>query len=106
MEYVTLKIKLKGANYIMSYTKEERETVLVFEEETGTWSVYSTVAKHIRKLSSLCDIEILESEDGRPISVKGTLKEKQVSMKQIRVMSDEQRKKAAERMSKMHSSTN
>lgn len=84
----------------MGYSKEEWETVLVFDYINSNWNVYSTVPKHIRKLQSICDLEILESEDGRPISVKGTLTEKQVSMKNQRVMSDEQKQKASERMNK------
>jgi hypothetical protein len=49
----------------------------------------------------LCELEVLESEDGRPISVKGTLNEKQVNMKKERIVSDEQKKIASERMNKM-----
>lgn len=84
----------------MGYSREEQETTLVFDYSTGEWSVYSTVPKHIRKLSKLCDLKTLESEDGRPIAVQGTLTEKQVSMKKERVMSEEQRIKASERLSK------
>lgn len=88
----------------MAYSKEEQETTLVFDYSTGLWNVYSTVPKHIRKLSKLTELITLESEDGRPIAVKGTLTEKQVSMKQERVISDEQRQKAAERLSKARKS--
>jgi hypothetical protein len=85
----------------MGYTKSEQETILVFDYELNTWSVYSSVPKHIRKLGLLCELEVLESEDGRPISVKGTLNEKQVNMKKERIVSDEQKKIASERMNKM-----
>ncbi|MED3036046.1 hypothetical protein CBR56_25280 [Bacillus thuringiensis] len=84
----------------MAYPREEQETTLVFETSTGQRMVYSTVPKHIRKLSNLCELQTLEDEDGQPIAVKGVLQEKQVSMKQIRVMSEEQRQKAAERLAK------
>lgn len=94
----------------MMFEKSERETVLVFEEETGEWMVYSTIGKHIRKLSSLCDnLTVLESEDGRPTAIKGTLKEKQVSMNKERAkrpMTEEQRQKAAERLAKARASNN
>jgi len=85
----------------MAYPREEQETTLVFETSTGKWSVYSTVPKHIRKLSNLCELQTLEEEDGQQIAVKGVLDEKQVSMKKIRVLSDEQRKQAAERLAKV-----
>lgn len=84
----------------MGYSREEQETTLVFDNNTGKWNVYSTVPKHIRKLSKLTEIFTVESENDRPIAVKCTLLEKQVSMKKERVMSEEQRQKAAERMAK------
>ncbi len=59
----------------MGYSREEQETSLVFENSTGEWMVYSTVPKHIRKLSNLCELIVIESEDDRPIAVKGVLSE-------------------------------
>ncbi|MGE7766647.1 hypothetical protein [Peribacillus sp. NPDC096540] len=84
----------------MGYSRDEQETSLVFDNSTGEWTVYSTVPKHIRKLSNLTELFVLESEDDRPIAVRGTLTEKQVSMKKERVYTDEQRERAAERLSK------
>ncbi|PFV82347.1 hypothetical protein [Bacillus thuringiensis] len=84
----------------MAYSREEQETTMVFDNSTGQWSVYSTVPKHIRKLTNLCELKTLEEEDGRPIAVKGILQEKQVTMKNLRVMTEVQRQKAAERLSK------
>ncbi|MFI8492204.1 hypothetical protein ACIGC1_04725 [Peribacillus butanolivorans] len=84
----------------MGYSREEQETSLVFDNSTGKWTVYSTVPKHIRKLSNLTELIVLESEDDRPIVVRGTLTEKQVSTKKERVFTDEQRERAAERLSK------
>jgi phosphoribosylaminoimidazole carboxylase (NCAIR synthetase) len=88
----------------MAYSREEQETCLVFDNSTGQWSIYSTVPKHIRKLANLCDLVTLESENGRAIAVKGKLTEKQVSMKKERIMSEEQKEKAAERLSKARNS--
>lgn len=85
----------------MAYSRDEQETTLVFDNSTKEWMVYSTVPKHIRKLSNLCELQTLEEEDGQLIAVKGVLQEKQVSMKQVRVMSEEQRQKAAERLAKI-----
>jgi hypothetical protein len=87
----------------MGYSREEQETSLVFDNSTGEWTVYSTVPKHIRKLSNLAELFVLESEDDRPIAVRGNLLEKQVSMKNVpkkREMTEEQRQQAAERLSK------
>ncbi|MEH7249216.1 hypothetical protein V7114_20865 [Neobacillus niacini] len=85
----------------MAYSREEQETSLVFDNSTGKWNVYSTVQKHIRKLSKITELITLEREDGRPIAIKCTLTEKQVSMKKERVMSEEQRIKTVERLSKV-----
>ena len=90
----------------MAYSREEQETTLVFDNSTGQWMVYSTVPKHIRKLTNLCELKTLEEEDGRPIAVKGVLQEKQVTMKQLRVMSEEQRQQAAERLAKARANNN
>jgi hypothetical protein len=82
----------------MGYIKEEQETVLVFDYFTGEWNVYSTVPKHIRKLMSLGEMKIIESEDDRPIAVQGKLPEKFVAMRKPKVVSDEQRAAMSERM--------
>ncbi|PHA82812.1 hypothetical protein [Bacillus pseudomycoides] len=84
----------------MAYSREEQETTMVFDNSSGQWSVYSTVPKHIRKLANLCELQTLEEEAGRLTAVKGVLQEKQVTMKNLRVMTEEQRQKAAERLSK------
>jgi len=84
----------------MGYSREEQETTLVFDNSTGKWSVYTNVPKHIRKLAKLTEILTLESENDKPIAIKCVLNEKQVSMKKERVMSEEQRAKAAERMAR------
>lgn len=85
------------------YMKSEQETVLVFEVETNEWNAYSCVPKHIRKIMDITeDYKILEEEDGRPIAIKATLSEKQVSMKKPREMSEEAREKLSERMKQMH----
>jgi hypothetical protein len=84
----------------MGYSREEQETVLVFDNNKGKWSVYSTVPKHIRKLAKLCELNVLEYEDGKPIAIKTELTEKQVRMTKERIISEEQKKKAAERLMK------
>lgn len=84
----------------MGYSRDEQETSLIFDNSTGNWTVYSTVSKHIRKLTNLTELIVLEYEEDRPIAVRGTLTEKQVTMKKERVYTDEQRERAAERLSK------
>ncbi|MED3554281.1 hypothetical protein [Cytobacillus praedii] len=53
----------------MAYAKSEQETVLAFDYEKKVWKAYSTVPKHIRKLMSIGDMRIIESENDKPICV-------------------------------------
>lgn len=83
----------------MAYPKIEQETVLVYESETGEWSAYSTVPKHIRKLSELTDVTVLETEDnGEPKAVRGNLTDKQVRLVKERVLTEEQREELRRRL--------
>jgi hypothetical protein len=77
----------------LAYSKDEQETVLVFDYVENVWRVHSTVPKHIRKLLSIGEMEIVEQENDRPTSVKGVLSEKQVSMKKNRVITEETKEK-------------
>lgn len=90
----------------MGYSKEEQETALVFEAETGEWMGYSCYPPHITKIVKLLGIENVKAtyEEGResPIDIKFKLKGNQVSFRQgnKRQMSEEQKQKAAERLAK------
>ena len=88
----------------MGYSADERETVLVYSDDDKTWRVYSTVGKHIRKLMELGGMDIIESEDDRPIAIEGKLSEKYVAMRKPKVMSEEQKALAAERFRKARES--
>lgn len=89
----------------MSIPRDEQETVLVFNNQNKEWDVYSCVPKHIRRIMELTEeVEVLDSESNRPIAIRGKLNEKQVSMRKQRKMSEEQRKKAAERLAKARKS--
>ena len=87
---------------------EERETLANYEEITDTWSIYSSVRKHITKLT-----KIFSEDDISKVTVNenGTITEifiegasfEQVSFRnksKPRVMTDEQREEAAERLRK------
>lgn len=85
----------------MGYSIEEQETVAVFDNKTKKWSVYSTVPKHIRKLLEITEVEVVEMESDRPIAVRAVLEDKQISMKKVRVLSEEQRQAQAARLAKV-----
>jgi hypothetical protein len=83
----------------MAYPRSEQETVLVFDAETNEWSAYSTVPKHIRKLASLTEVTVLETDEhGNPAAARATLTTKMVSMKKERVLTEEQRNAMRDRM--------
>lgn len=85
----------------MGYSIDERETALVYEDKTKSWTFYSCVPKHIHRLMSITDnYEVLEWENERPIAIHGKLNEKQVSMRKERKLSEEQKKAMSERMKK------
>jgi hypothetical protein len=89
----------------MAYAKSEQETVLAYDYDQNVWKAYSTVPKHIRKLLSIGDMKIIESENDRPICVQGILKEKQVSMKKERILSEETKEKMRLKALAMHQKT-
>lgn len=84
------------------YSVKEQETVLTYDNETKKWSAYSCVPKHIRKLVEITgkeNVTVIENDDeGKPLAVKCTLEEKQVSMKKIRRYSEDQKREMVERM--------
>ncbi|MDP1457920.1 hypothetical protein Q8G37_15850 [Bacillus wiedmannii] len=92
------------------YSTKEQETVLTFDNETKEWSAYSCVPKHIRKLVALVgeeNVTVIESDDeDKPLAVKCTLQEKNVSMKRLRTYSENQKRDMAERMRAVRSVTN
>lgn len=84
------------------YSTKEQETVLTFDNETKEWNAYSCVPKHIRKLLERVgeeNVTVIESDnDDKPLAVKCTLEDKQVSMKKVRQYSEDQKREMAERM--------
>ncbi|TCI26654.1 hypothetical protein EVJ32_04585 [Exiguobacterium sp. SH5S4] len=90
----------------MAYPKDEQETVIVYEAETGLWSFYSTHPPHIRKYKELL-VDATMTEDQYGInSIRGRIEDANVRISKKRVMSEEQRAALAERMRKMREAQN
>lgn len=84
---------------IKGVPRSEQETVLIFNAETKRWTMYSTYPPHMRKWRSLLTAPASVSEDGAEISVEGDMVEGlSVSLRKKRVMSEEQRQLASERL--------
>lgn len=83
----------------MSIPRSEQETVLIFNAETKRWTMHSTYPPHMRKWGSLLTAPASVSEDGAEVSVEGDMVEGlSVSLRKKRVMSEEQRQLASERL--------
>lgn len=81
----------------MAYPRDEQETVITFDNLQNKWHLYTDVPKHIRKWQPLLkDCKVTE-ENGEILAVEGFI-EGNVSISKKRVMTDEQRQAAAERL--------
>lgn len=84
-------------------TKEERETILVMDEETKMWHCFihnTRLANKAKEVAKILELPITECEDGA-IRVDG-IPSKLVSINLPRTMSNEAKAKLSERMSNMH----
>lgn len=55
------------------YDKEEQETVIVFEQSSKLWDIYSTVPKHIKRLenSPIASVFRIEKDsEGKTIALR------------------------------------
>ncbi|MDV5069582.1 hypothetical protein [Bacillus sp. W1] len=55
------------------YDKEEQETVIVYEQSSKLWDIYSTVPKHIKRLenSPIASVFKLEKDsEGKTIALR------------------------------------
>lgn len=86
----------------MAIPRNEQETVLIFNAETKRWTMHSTYPPHMRKWGDLLTAPTSVSEDGAEVSVEGDMVEGlSVSLRKKRVMSEEQRQLAGERLAKL-----
>lgn len=67
----------------MKYTREEQETVITFETETGLWSFYTSVTNHINSFMKnpliIKEIQVLTEYEGVPTSIQFTVENALVS---------------------------
>lgn len=55
------------------YEKEEQETVIVFEQASNLWDIYTTVPKHVRRLKNDYIATVFHEEmdsEGKTIAVR------------------------------------
>lgn len=63
------------------YSREEQETLLLYDPIAGHWRVYSTYPPHIRKIiERVDDVTTVKDGEGRIIEVVGTASDEQVRL--------------------------
>ena len=90
-------------------TKEERETILNFEDETQSWHIYTDVQKHARKYEKFLDEtkphrKGYSANGGKLAMIEGYFKSNvyiSVAQSTPRQYTAEQREKARERMKEL-----
>lgn len=96
----------------MAYKKEERETLVHYDEFTDEWTIETNSFKHMGTLLRNSDIYTVlhkEEEDGRVISVKVLVNTKEFLMSPFArkrpkiTMTEEQKKANVERLKEMRS---
>lgn len=76
---------MKWGESNMKFTKEDQETVIIFEAETGEWNFYSCVPAHIQLFMkngriNNGDIEVLTSHEGIPTSIRFKVENSAISI--------------------------
>lgn len=84
---------------VYTYMREEKETNLVFDYQEQVWRVWTSVPEHITKLLKLKENNLKVdsvNENGTITAIKGTLKPKQISFRNI--MTEEQKQKCTDNL--------
>lgn len=87
---------------VFSYSEDEKETILSFDYKNKVWNVWTSVPTHITKLLRLKDnnLEVdTVNENGTITAIKGILKPNQISFRNIRELTEEQKEEVRNRFS-------
>lgn len=98
---------------VQKLTRDERETILVYNEADGFWTIYSAVQPHIRKFDKLnyevTDVDLYEDNTvaakfykvpKNAISFRDTSKKRNYTDEQRAAMSERAKKMINERLKK------
>ena len=95
-----------NSDSVQRFTKDERETILVYNEADGFWTIYSAVQSHIRKFDKLnYEVTQVDSYEDDTVAAKfykvpkNAISFRDTSKK--RNYTDEQRAAMSERARKM-----
>ena len=84
-------------------SREERETILTYEEETNQWHIYSDVPKHARKYEKYVDESKnhrkgYSANSGQLVMIDGYVTDGNVGISKKRKLTEKQRQRLAENL--------
>lgn len=84
-------------------SREERETILTYEEETNQWHIYTDVPKHARKYEKYIDISKnhrkgYSANSGQLVMIDGYIADGNVGISKKRKLTEKQRQKLVENL--------
>lgn len=84
-------------------SREERETILTYEEETNQWHIYTDVPKHARKYEKYVDESKSHRKgysvsSGQLVMIDGYVADGNVGISKKRKLTEKQRQKLAENL--------
>ena len=83
----------------MSYTSEERETVITTDETMTIWNIFTRQQKVMTKLKNIGVIPVkTRAEDGVTVEAEYNVLYKQISFRKIMEFTEEQRQAKSEHM--------
>jgi hypothetical protein len=85
----------------MSYTKEERETIITTDDCMENWNIYTRQRKVMTKLLKLPEFVKKRTEYNEKkvmIELEGTIPFKCVSFRKLRILSEEKKKELGDRL--------
>jgi len=85
----------------MSYSKEERETLISTDDCMENWSIYTRQRKvmtKLLKLDSFTEVRRETTDEGQLIELEGIIPFKNISFRNLSKISDERKKEMADRM--------
>lgn len=77
---------------VMTFSKEENETICLYDGVKNAWIIESNVRKHITQIFKKYDgVKVLTTDEkGRPTSVKVEVSSKGISFRSLKAKQDEE----------------
>lgn len=85
---------------VFTYSEDEKETILSFDYKNKVWNIWTSVPTHITKLLKLKDSNLevdTVNDTGTITAIKGSIGAKQISFRNIKELSEEQKEVVRER---------